>query len=72
MTAAEIEDRQAEIEVCRRDGSVEVSQEPAGDARVERADRERQQLGAKQVHAEDFRGDVAVADGNEGAPHISP
>ncbi len=51
-------------------GAVEVAEQAAGDARVEGADREREQLGAQQVDAEDLRGDVAVAHGDEGAADV--
>src|SRR5215472_10408783 len=45
-----------------------VSVENASDTGVERRDRERNQLVAEDVDADEFGGDVVVADGDEGAP----
>src|SRR5262249_12454265 len=63
----EVIDRDANLELLVVGDAEIVGVEHAGDARVERRDREREQLVAEDVDADDFRRGVVVAHGDEGA-----
>ncbi len=64
-------ERPVEIERRRFDGAQEhEGQQRTGDAAIERADREREQLGAQRPDADDLGGDVHVADRHPGAAGV--
>ena len=63
----EVEDAGLEREALPRDDVAVVRGEGAGEPHEERRGREGQELGPEHVHADDARGDVLVADGDEGA-----
>src|SRR2546430_9324105 len=65
----QIVDRHPELELLVVGDAEEVRVEHAGDAGVERRDREGQQLVTEDVDPDDLGGDVLVADGDERAPH---
>src|SRR5437764_13593128 len=63
----QVVDGDADLELLVVGDTEEVRVEHAGDAGVERRDREGQQLVAEDVDADDLGRDVLVADGDEGA-----
>src|SRR5882724_8471925 len=67
----QVVDRHADLELLVVGDAKEVGVEHPGHARVEGRDGEGQKLVAEDVDANDLRGDVLVADSDEGAPHAA-
>lgn len=61
-------DRQAQLKLLEVDRLAEMAEQRGGDARVERAEPEGQQLVAGNVDADHRGSDVLVADSDQGAP----
>ena len=55
-------------EALRRDDAEEIDPERAGHAGVKRSQRKAHQLVAQELYAEQLRRDIAIANGDEGAP----
>src|SRR5262249_24868950 len=68
----EVVDGHADLELLVVGDAQVVGIEDPGDARVKGGDGEGEELVAEDVDADDLRGDVLVADGDEGAAHSAP